>query len=204
VDWKDLGEGRLTRNVARAQRTLLKVALSWTLVCVLPNTAAAQELVTSLVDIRQGSELSTLAQSLGEGGYELQDGTWVSFDEWYRTDWPEVHVELLTQYSEDSGITWGFSTGERGEKYELLPSLKLGVITQTHPKPTSTLALSLATTLLGNLEELPCEADYGELGSFSVNCRLAASELAPEDTLRYLVKAQPAQFKLSMSYRGRF
>jgi len=174
------------------------------LVSVLPNTSAGQELVTSLVDIRQGSDLSSLAQSLGEGGYELQDGTWVSFDKWYRTDWPEVHLELLTQYSDDSGITWGFSTGERGEKYELLPSLKLGVITQTHPKPNSTLALSLATTLLGNFEELPCEADYGELGTFNVNCRLAASDMEPEDTLRYLVKAEPARLKLSVSYRASF
>jgi len=114
----------------------------------LPNTAAAQEHVHSLVDIRQGSELSNVAKSLGEGGYELQDGTWQLFAESYHSDWREAHVELLTQYAEDSGITWGFSTGERAEKYELLPSLKLGIITQTHPKPNSTLALSLGPPLL--------------------------------------------------------
>lgn len=175
------------------------------IVCLVSQcTAVGQELITSLVDVRQGSELSDLARSLGEGGYELQDGAWVSFGKWYHTDWPEVHVTLLTQYAEDGGIIWGFSTGERGEKYKLLPSLKVGIVAQTHPKPTSTVGLSISTTLLGNLEELPCSADYGELGSFTVNCRLAASELAPEDTLRYLVRAHPARFNLSVSYRGRF
>jgi hypothetical protein len=165
---------------------------------------SAGELVTSLVDIRQGSGLSELARSLTNGGYELQSGEWLSFEDWYRTDWPELYVDFLTQYAEDSGILWGFGTGERGEKYEIAPSLKLGFITQIHPQPNSTLALTATTTFFGEFSELPCEADYGVLGTYPVNCRLAASQLAPEETLQYLVKSEPARLTLSLSFRASF
>ena len=171
---------------------------------VVTPPAWAQQFMTSLVDVRQGSELSTLASSLGEGGYELQDGTWVSFDKWYHTDWPEVHVDFLTQFSAESGLLWGFSTGERGEKYEIQPGLKLGLITQTHLTPTSTLAFSVTTTIWGSFSELPCEADYGVFGSYTVNCRLAATDMAPEDTLRYMIREKPSRLNLSLSFRANF
>lgn len=192
------GQSRLARGCRRALTAAALVA------CLPSPLVLAAELISSLVDIRQGSALSDLARGLTDGGYELQSGAWVSFDDWYRTDWPELHVNFLTQYTEDSGILWGFGTGERGEKYEIAPSLKLGFITQTHPRPTSTLALSVTTTLFGRFTELPCEADYGELGAYPVNCRLAAGELAPEDTLQHLVKADPARLNVSLSYRASF
>ncbi len=173
--------------------------------CIVTPPAWAQQFMTSIVDVRQGSELSALASGLGEGGYDLQDGTWVSFDKWYHTDWPEVHVDFLTQFSSYSGLLWGFSTGERGEKYEIQPGLKLGLITQTQLTPTSTLTFSMATTIWGSFSELPCEADYGEFfGSYTVNCRLAATDMAPEDTLRYMINEEPSRLNLSLSFRGNF
>ena len=176
------------------------------LLCALigASPAAAQEMTTSLVDIHQGSPLSDRARSLGNGGYELQNGTFVSFNQWYRARWVDMHVDLLTQITEDTGILWGFGTGEQGEKYRIEPSLKLGFLTQMHPNPNSTLSLSLTTTIGGKLTEKSCEADYGDFGTYSVNCRLVASQLAPEETLKYLVNAKPESQHIWLNYRVTF
>jgi len=176
------------------------------LLCALiaASPAIAQEMTTSLVDIHQGSPLSDRARGLGNGGYELQNGTRVSFNQWYHASWVDMHVDLLTQVTEDTGILWGFGTGEEGEKYRIEPSLKLGFLTQIHPHPNSTLSLTLTTTIGGKLTEKPCEANYGDLGTYSVNCRLAASQMAPEETLKYLVNAKPESQHLWLSYRVTF
>ncbi|MER9330669.1 hypothetical protein NKJ26_12665 [Mesorhizobium sp. M0152] len=168
------------------------------------SPANAQEMTTSLVDIHQGSPLSDRARGLGAGGYELQNGSQVSFDQWYHANWVDMHVELLTQITENTGVLWGFGTGEEGEKYRIEPSLKLGFLTQVHPSPNSTLSVALTTTIGGNLTEKSCQADYGDLGSYSVNCRLAASEMAPEETLKYLVNAKPESQHLWLNYRVTF
>ncbi|WP_345892320.1 hypothetical protein [Mesorhizobium amorphae] len=168
------------------------------------SPASAQDFTTSLLAIHQGSPLSDRASSLRAGGYELQDGTWVSFDKWYHTNWIDMHMDLLTQITEDSGILWGFGTGERGDKYRIAPSFKLGFLTQTHPSASSTLAMSLTTTFGGDLTERTCSADYGDLGTYTVNCRLAAGETPPEQTLKYLVNAKPERMHLWLSYRVTF
>ncbi|PBB86282.1 MULTISPECIES: hypothetical protein [unclassified Mesorhizobium] len=176
------------------------------LLCALlaASPAAAQEFTTSLVDIHQGSWLSDRARGLGNGGYELQNGSWVSFNQWYRTSWVDMHVDLLTQITEDTGILWGFGTGEEGEKYRIEPSLKLGFLTQVHPSANSILSFSFTTVIGGNLSEKSCEADYGDLGTYNVNCRLAAGLLAPEETLKYLVNAKPETQRLWLNYRVTF
>ena len=168
------------------------------------SPAAAQDMTTSLVDIHQGSPLSDRARSLGNGGYELQNGTFVSFNQWYRASWVDMHVDLLTQITEDTGILWGFGTGEQGEKYRIEPSFKLGFLTQIHPSANSILSLSFTTTFGGSLSEKSCEADYGDLGTYSVNCRLAASQMAPEETLKYLVNAKPESQHIWLNYRVTF
>ena len=160
---------------------------------------------TYLLGIHQGSGLSDAAEALGDGGYELSDGTWVSFKKWYDGGWKDLFVDLLTQLGDDYGVLWGVSTGERGEKYTIDPSLKLGIIVQAHPKPNSTLSLTVTSTLGGSLTELPCQADYGDIGGIqTVNCRLAASPLPPEDTLKYLVKADPNRLSVRVTYSASF
>jgi hypothetical protein len=190
------------------ERSNIRGALCTTafLLCALlfASAATAQEWTTSLVDIHQGSPLSDKARGLGDGGYELQGGSWVSFNQWYHANWVDMHVDLLTQITPDAGILWGFGTGEQGEKYRIAPSLKLGFLTQTHPNPNSTLSLSVTSTIGGALSEKPCVADYGDLGSYSVNCRLAAGEAAPEETLKYLVNATPERLHLWLNYRVTF
>jgi hypothetical protein len=53
----------------------------------------------------------------------------------------------------------------------------------------------------GKLTEKACMADYGEYagGYQKVNCRLAATPLPPEETMRYLVNEKPVNhWKISV------
>ncbi|WP_404928065.1 hypothetical protein [Mesorhizobium sp. ORM16] len=166
-------------------------------------TANGQE--TSLVGIYQGSELTAAANHLGQGGYELSGGTKVSFDKWYHSRWIDMRFEMLTQLSDDFGLLWGASTGQRAEKVRIDPGVKLGFILQKRPTPSTTLSLTVSSILGGNLTERPCTADYGALGGFhTVNCRLAASQLRPSDTLKYMTNLEPSRWKLDLRFRGEF
>lgn len=172
---------------------------------VAPDASLGQERTISIVDLYQGTSLSALARGLGVGGYELQDGTWVSFEKWYHANWIDLHADFLTELADDFGVLWGVGTGEWAPKYRIDPSLKLGIITQAHPRANATLSLTATTTLGGSLTELPCIADYGDIGGVqSVNCRLAAGELPPAETLKYLVKADPTRLYVALTYRANF
>src|SRR5690349_5208929 len=167
--------------------------LSATLALLAPAVCFGQSGQRSLdlIDIHQGGGLSDLVHFLSFGGFELSgadsDGTpaFQSFGPWYNTYWRDFSAEWLLTLDDDFGITFGLSTGERGEKYRIDPSLEFGFITQAHPRPNATLSLTVATTLFGHLTEYPCEADYGH-GLQTVNCRLAADPIDPALTLNYL------------------
>ena len=167
--------------------------------------AAAQNPTINIIDLYQGGSQSNLATVLSQGGYELADQTWVSFVPWYSTDAAEVHADFLTELNDDFGLLWGFGTGEHGEKYRIDPSLKVGVITQVHPRFNRTLSIKAMTTLWGSFTEYPCIADYGDIGGVQqVNCRLAASQIPPAETLQYLVKSDPSRFRIDIAYRVTF
>ncbi|GGH62166.1 hypothetical protein GVY41_18095 [Frigidibacter albus] len=145
---------------------------------------------TFLIGIREGSQLSADVRSVRAGGYELADGTPIDFDRWYSTDWTDLGVTFLTQVTPGLGVLWGASTGERGEKYRIDPALTLGVILQRRIGKRAFATLTAQTILGGNLREDTCMADYGAIGGVQeVNCRLAASTLAPAETLDYLLDA---------------
>lgn len=181
-----------------------------------PALAQDQAVAIHLIDMAQDSELSATAAALADGwydetensrvsGFELSDGTPVRFADWYHTDWPDTRVDLLTQIGDDFGLLWGFSTGERGEKYTIDPSLRIGFVAQAHPAANSVLSLTVRAVAWGNLNEQTCEGDYGEIGGVqTVNCRLAATFLRPEDTLQYLAHAEPNRLHLSLSYSASF
>jgi hypothetical protein len=165
----------------------------------------ASALETHLVGIYQGSPLSNDVEGLRIGGYELSNGTWVSFDKWYHSDWTDMRFEMLTQFSDRFGILWGASTGQRAEKVRIKPSLLLGFILQRHPTPSTTFSLTLRSILGGNLTESPCIADYGAIGGIqTVNCRLAASTLPPPETLKYLKRDAPARLSVSVRFKVNF
>lgn len=148
----------------------------------LPSTRS-----TSLIEIRQGSDLSSRMRGLKGQGFESAGGDRVDFAAWYSTHWTDLRVAWMTQLSSETGLIWGVGTGERGAKYRITPSLKLGLIHQARLGRGTTFTLRATTTLGGRLRESPCTADYGDIGGVQlVNCRLAASELEPVETLRHL------------------
>jgi len=193
--WHALGK----RLVASLAGTAALVAIA------MPLPALAFEKLTTVLDVTQGSELSETARNLENGGYELAYADWQSFYSWYHVNWVDTRVDMLTQYTPDFGVLWGVSTGEYGQKFEIAPSIKVGVIQQLHLTPDSTLSLSASTIIGGQLWEHPCTADYGDIGGIQqVNCRLAASSISPQDTLAYLLRVNPETFRLVISYQGNF
>lgn len=104
------------------------------------------------------------------------------------------------------GIIWGFSTGEIGGKYSIDPSLKLGLAIHQNFDKSSTISLRATTLLGGNLHESMCVADYGDIGGVQqVNCRLAASQLPPNQTLQYMFNDKPYnQNTIMLEYKKTF
>ena len=173
---------------------------------LIPSSAKAQEFLedTHLVDIRAGEGLSNSIRQYRHGGYQLAHGDYVSFSDWYSSDWRDLHVTFMTQLSDELGLLWGFGTGEIGEKYKINPSLRLGFVWQNEVARNLRLSISATTVIGGKLREKPCTADYGAIGGVQrVNCRLAASFMAPAETLNYLVDESPADqvlFRLKLVY----
>lgn len=161
---------------------------------------------TYLVELQQGSELSERMSNLQGGSYETADGRSVTFQRWYRTRWTDARATWLTQVTPEFGVLWGLSTGEHGEKYEIQPSLKLGFAFQTSIDKHSSFSLKATTIVGGRLKEKPCAADYGEVGGVqSVNCRLAASEMPPAETLNHLLNYAPVNRNVVfLQYRRTF
>lgn len=178
---------------ARAWWALVLAAFPWSLAQAAGWDAAGwaaslpSPRSTSLIEVRQGSDLSSRMRGLRGQGFESAGGEPVDFSAWYSTRWTDMRVSWLTQLSTGTGLIWGLSTGERGAKYRISPSIKLGLIHQAHLGRRTTLTLRATTVLGGRLRESPCTADYGDIGGVqAVNCRLAASELEPAETLRHL------------------
>ena len=147
---------------------------------------------TYLIDIGQGSQLSQVMRASQTGGFETANGNWVSFKGWYSTNWTDSRLAMMTQLTPWLGLIWGASTGEFGEKYTIDPSVKVGLVVRHDFAKNSSLSFKATTILGGSLREKSCIADYGEIGGQQkVNCRLAATPLAPNDTLQYLYNMKP-------------
>ncbi|MFO1193041.1 MAG: hypothetical protein U1F00_12875 [Rhodoferax sp.] len=161
---------------------------------------------THLIELQQGSDLSRKASALAYGGYETAQGQWVDMQRWYGRTWTDTHVAWMTQVSPQWGLIWGFGTGERADKYTIAPSVKLGLAFAAEPRRNHFLSFRATATLGGALKERACTADYGAIGGVqAVNCRMAASTLAPADTLRYLLNERPRNRNtLFVEYRHAF
>lgn len=159
-----------------------------------------------MLQVRRGSSRSRLVEQMSMGGFELDDGTPVEFARWYTPRFPEMNLMFLTAVTPSFGVTWGLSTGERGQKYTIDPGLWLGFVWRRQLGPRSSLSLSASTLMGGNLREQTCRAYYRIIEDFAtVNCRLAASTLAPEDTLSYLVhRSGLRESRVSLRYEFRF
>jgi hypothetical protein len=161
---------------------------------------------TSLIEIRQGSDLSRQVRNLKGQGYESAGGERVEFSNWYSSNWTDMRATWMTQLSPNTGFIWGLGTGEHGTKYNIAPSLKFGFIHRATLARRTVLTLRATTTLGGRLREKSCTADYGDIGGVqTVNCRLAASTLEPAETLRYLFnETSRDQHQLSVSLSHAF
>ncbi|MDU8946335.1 hypothetical protein [Ovoidimarina sediminis] len=150
--------------------------------------------------------LSSLARSYGNLSGGLSDGTRYSFDRYYSSDYEDIRFTWLSPVTENFGVLWGFGTGESGDKYEIDPSLKLGLILTDPITETEWISVSVTTIIGGYFREQACTADYGAIGGVQrVNCRMADSILPPSETLRYLEDRAPEdQFALSLRYNLRF
>lgn len=179
----------------------LRNAFSWFMLTfmsawawALPDGLWRLESVSSvhLVEIAQGSELSKLASRYQSGGFESAGGQWVGFDKWYRPKWTDTRVTWMAQVSPEFGVLWGFSTGEQAEKYSISPSMKWGFAYQTKVGSNASFSVRATSVLGGRMKEKTCTADYGDIGGVQqVNCRLAASEMTPAETLKQLTNALP-------------
>lgn len=171
--------------------------------------ASAQEFWEDnyLMDAYTGSHRSSVAHDLSKGGYELSGGEFVSFRDWYTpTSPPDSTVLFLRQMSPDFGLIWGFSTGERGKKYEIDPALHLGFLYRYNFSAHMALTFKATYPFFGAMTEKTCTADYGDLGGVQiVNCRLAASTLPPAETLDYLVHLKgETDAKISIAFTFAF
>jgi hypothetical protein len=147
---------------------------------------------THLIGASQGSTLSDLAKALSSGGFETSGGNKVRLDKWYAANWVDARLDFMTQISPRLGVLWGFSTGERAEKYTIDPSFKFGFLAVYPLSKASKLSLTATTIIGGRFNEHTCTADYGAIGGVQeVNCRMAATELDPAETLNYLLKKDP-------------
>jgi hypothetical protein len=161
---------------------------------------------THLLSINQGTSNSSYIRSLGRGGFELSHGEPVALSGWYRSNWTDSSIEFLTQANDHFGILWGFTTGETAEKYRINPSIKLGFVYKNTVSQHSVIEARFSTILGGYLKEKSCTADYGDIGGVQqVNCRMAATNLPPEQTLKYLMNERPVDFvSIFVQYRHSF
>lgn len=158
-----------------------------------------------LTNVRVG-DLSSEVDALSRGAGLLSDGTEFSFDRWYDSNWADLRFTFLTPISGNFGVYWGFGTGERGEKYAIDPSVKLGFVSISPISENSYLSLSVSAVLGGYLREKTCTADYGAIGGVQlVNCRMADSTLPPSETLKYLLDEPPKdQVVVTLRYQLKF
>lgn len=161
---------------------------------------------THLIGIQYGSALSRQVGGVRGQSYELSGGELVRFDRWYGTRWQDMQLTWLTELNPRLGVIWGFGTGERGPKYRIAPSMQLGFLYQQPLSKLSAWSVRATTRLGGRLREKTCIADYGDIGGVqAVNCRLAASELQPKETLKYLLDESPRdRWVLAVRYVKRF
>ncbi len=161
---------------------------------------------THLIGVQQGSALSREVSGYRSQQFNLSNGELVRFSHWYKTNWQELQLTWLTQINSQLGLIWGGGTGERGPKYRIDSSLQLGFLFEQPLSNQSAWSLRATTRLGGRLKEKTCSADFGNIGGIqTVNCRLAATHLPPEETLKYLLNEAPRdRLLISLRYVRNF
>ena len=100
-------------------------------------------------------------------------------------------------------LLFGGSTGAHAPKVYIQSSAKFGASGFIQMSESSVLKFWAMTTIGGHLKERPCQANYGQFGSYAVKCSLADSPMPPSQTLAYLTNIKPYnahQINLTWSY----
>lgn len=140
-----------------------------------------------LVDLTNGGLNSDLVRSAAAQGFELSGGQAVDLQRWYSPRVPNLSAAFLTEVSPHFGVIWGGAVGERGEKYTLGPTATLGVVFRKSIAHNLVLEMEVSGIYGGRLRERACVGNFGAIGGVQrVNCRLAATLIAPKETLNYL------------------
>lgn len=156
---------------------------------------------TRLSNVELGSSFEALILRTSQRSFELESGQTQNFKDWYSSKWKDFSITFENPISQNSWIYWGFSTGETAEKYIISPSIILGLERNWEINNQSFSTVTIKGKLGGNLREKPCMATYSLIdGTTVVNCRLAASILAPSETLKYLWDDEPAD-RLIISFK---
>lgn len=159
---------------------------------------------TYLILAQQGTLMSKKVSDIRYQSIENAFGQKISFEKWYKNkyNWIDSQFMWLTQVDKNSGILWGFTTGEKGEKYFIKPSVSIGLLQRYEINKNSSISFQMSFQFGGRLKERSCIADYGEVGGIQrVNCRLAATELEPKETLKYLFNEEPKDHQFMIKYQ---
>jgi hypothetical protein len=168
-------------------------------------SVSALSAAQTLIQAQIGEQHSQTVYAMSLGSYELENGEIQSMREFYSTPWRDVRLVALSQVLPNVGVIWGASTGERGDKYTIHPSLTLGVTGAHSFSDQSSISLSWQGNLGGSLIERPCTATFTLGGTQDVNCRLAASTLPPAETLELLLdEPVPERWRSSVTFQHRF
>ncbi len=162
---------------------------------------------TYLIVAQQGTVMSKKISDIRNHSIENAYGQKIKFEKWYKNknSWVDSQFMWLTQIDKDSGILWGFTTGEKGEKYFIKPSVSIGLLQRFEINKNSSISFQASFQFGGRLKEKSCIADYGAVGGIQrVNCRLAATELEPKETLRYLFNEEPKDHQFMVKYQLSF
>lgn len=160
---------------------------------------------TYLISLQQGTQLSEEVKGFKNVQYESSEGNVISLKAMYTPKIQNIRALFLTSFDENSGLLWGFTTGERAQKYTIDPSITLGWIQRWTPYKRHSITLKAIATYGGKLKEHTCLADYGDIaGLQTVNCRLAATVIAPEESLAFLENKRPKENKISVEWTYMF
>lgn len=162
--------------------------------------------VVQLFEIYQGGQRSHDIASVRRATYELSDGSVKRFDSWYRPSWVNMRVSWIANMNANWGLIWGITTGERAPKYTIYPGVIVGATYRYALSSSSYFNFQLQSVLAGEIREKSCIANYGEIGGIQpVNCRLASTQLPPEETLQYLMnKDSGERIKIYIKYEKSF
>jgi hypothetical protein len=150
---------------------------------------------TAVIEMKQGSNLSSRMSYFRGEKYELASGAAQNITNWYQPNFSDIRITYLTKIDNEFGVIWGFSIGERAQKYSIDPSIKLGLAFHHDLDKSSSVSFRLTSILGGRLRESACTADYGSIGGVQqVNCRMAASSIEPSQTLQYLFNERPYNY----------